>query len=164
MIHDTQQLLSEIAGQQNVIQGLLQERGQALVDRDMLPADLHGRCKEILQWEQSGVLTGNYLKQYASRKPYSQYPAALELAKADTFMELLEFVTARHSKDLLEAVDPVGRELIWTGNKPNIFIPGTCIRSYTEFSKAEAAAEKNWAEGEPLVRLSDVRKALIEAE
>ncbi len=59
-----------------------------------VPAELHARCAEILDWQASGVLSGNALRNYAAGKPYADQHNALQIAESDTAREAFSLIAA----------------------------------------------------------------------
>lgn len=60
---------------------------------EVVADDLIARCAEILEWQKSGVLSGNALRSYAAGKRYSGDHNELQIAEADTAREAYKFVT-----------------------------------------------------------------------
>lgn len=58
-----------------------------------IPDELQARCREILQWQNTGLLVGTALQAYA-QKHWGEERQALQLAESDTVRELLHLVTA----------------------------------------------------------------------
>lgn len=67
--------------------------------------DLQARCREILAWHKTGLLTGSALRDYASRQWYANEHNSLQLAEADTAKQAFTLIAA--------AQEPVG-EVIHT--------------------------------------------------
>ena len=57
------------------------------------PDELKARCAEILQWQKTGILTGNALRNFAAEK-YPGDAHALQMAEADTAREAYRVLAA----------------------------------------------------------------------
>jgi hypothetical protein len=70
----------------------LREEVAALRARVVVPEDLLQRCREILEWQATGILKGDALRSYCQSKIWGRDPSALRMGEGETAQEAYRFI------------------------------------------------------------------------
>ncbi|HEK2618699.1 TPA: hypothetical protein ACKPZN_003841 [Pseudomonas aeruginosa] len=58
----------------------------------VVPDDLLQRCREILEWQETGILKGDALRSYCQSKIWGRDPSALRMGEGETAQEAYRFI------------------------------------------------------------------------
>lgn len=70
----------------------LREEVAVLRARVVVPEDLLQRCREILEWQATGILKGDALRSYCQSKIWGRDPSALRMGEGETAQEAYRFI------------------------------------------------------------------------
>ncbi len=70
----------------------LQKELEALRARVVVPGNLLERCREILEWQETGILKGDALRSYCQSKIWGGDPSALRMGEGETAQEAYRFI------------------------------------------------------------------------
>lgn len=65
---------------------------RALRARVVVPGNLLERCREILEWQKTGILKGDALRSYCQSKIWGRDPSALRMGEGETAQEAYSFI------------------------------------------------------------------------
>lgn len=100
-----------------------------------VPEGLRERCKELIEWQKTGVLVGSALRSYAKAKWYAEEHNSLQMAEADTAREAYALITAAPSAPAPAAQEPVAVEVM----RFQLKHPSSGETHTVEFTRAEVA-------------------------
>jgi len=80
-----------------------------------VPEGLRERCKELIEWQKTGVLVGDALRSYSKAKWYAEEHNRLQIAEADTDREAYALIAAAPSAPAPAAQEPMAWQFFQDG-------------------------------------------------